>query len=114
MTMEQPGADKRKFSRIPFKRTVKYRLDINQEPIAESSQDLGLGGLRIRSNEFIPVGQILEVGVQLVDSGEVVRLPARVKWVRYNPYSESYQLGLEFEQGELYPLSRISRFLSNP
>lgn len=113
MTLEQPGSDKRKFSRIPFKRAVKYRIDINQEPKAESSQDLSQGGLRINSSQFVPVGEVLELGVQLVDSGEVVRLPARVKWVRYNPYSESYQLGLEFEQGDLYPLSRISRFLDN-
>ena len=104
------GTEGRKYPRVPFKKGVKCQLQGVEASTGELAQDLSEGGIRIRSNEFIPVGQEISVGIQLKDSDEVIEVIGRVVWVRFVPYTEVYQLGIEFNQDATYPRARIGRF----
>jgi c-di-GMP-binding flagellar brake protein YcgR len=104
------GSESRKYPRVAFKKAVRYQLRGDEDLLGEVAQDLSEGGIRIRSNVFIPVGQEVRVGVQLSDSDQIVEVSGRVVWVRFNPYSEVYQVGIEFSSESAFSRWRISRF----
>jgi Tfp pilus assembly protein PilZ len=108
------GSENRKYPRVSFKRAVKFKRITADSYCGELAQDLSEGGIRVRSNVFISVGEQVSLGIQLKDSDQVVEVIGRVKWVRFNPHSEMYQLGVEFDDAEtVYSRSRINRFISS-
>jgi Tfp pilus assembly protein PilZ len=114
MEIFRSSSENRKHPRVSFKRAVKVKLVEADISCGELAQDLSEGGIRVRSNVFIPVGEQVSVGLQLKDSDKVVELIGTVKWVRINPLSESYQLGVEFADADMaYSRSRINRFISS-
>ncbi len=109
------NSENRKYPRISFKRAVKFKVTVSDSFSGEIAQDLSAGGIRIRSHAFIPVGEQVSLGIQLKDSDQVVEVVGRVKWIRYNPHSESYQIGVEFaEDAMLFSRARIHRFINSP
>ncbi|NTV29038.1 MAG: PilZ domain-containing protein [Candidatus Omnitrophica bacterium] len=104
------GAENRKYPRVPFKRSVKCTIGKDDVQTGEIAQDLSEGGIRIRSNLFISLGQEVNLSLQLHEAEEIVEVTGRVVWVRYIPHSEIYQVGIEFAQEAEAPRSRIGRF----
>ncbi|NLE65309.1 MAG: PilZ domain-containing protein [Elusimicrobia bacterium] len=107
----QTGVEQRKFPRVAFRSPIKIRLPEGDMDMGELAQDISLGGIRVRSTDFVPLGSVLRVMVQFSAEEKTVEVRARVVWVRYFPQSEVYQLGLEFV-GEM-PLTgeRIAVFV---
>lgn len=104
------GLEHRKYPRVPFKKGVKCRLFAEDVQNGELAQDLSEGGIRIRSNVFIPMGEAISLGIQLSETEEVVEIVGRVVWVRFVPYSEVYQVGVEFVKDAAFSRWRIGRF----
>ena len=63
------------------------------------------------SPEFIPVNSLVSVQIQLKDREKMIDVEGRVRWVRYNPMTETYQLGLEFSDDAAFQRAMISEFI---
>ncbi len=103
--------DARKFRRVPFTRPVRFDA-LNQERFSgHLAQDLSQGGLRCFSHEFVPVNTLVNLQIQLKDRMKVIDLQGRVVWVRFQPMTETYQLGLEFLDQAVFQRETISDFV---
>ncbi len=95
---------RRKFKRVAFREAVRYQ--IREGFIPESSQgnswggccgcDLSEGGARLHMNDFVPLNARVSVSFQM-GSDCINDLEGKVVWVQKVPCSESYQMGLEFD-----------------
>ena len=110
MDANQTGVENRKFVRVPFKCPVKYRLNDQDVFSGELAQDLSTGGMRLRSNAFIPLHASVKIQVQFSPSSEVLDIEGDVVWVRTLPYGEIFQVGLKFNDGFL-SRSRIAQYV---
>ena len=104
-------SDGRRFTRIPFKRPVRFSAFNGERCDSHIAQDLSQGGLRMLSSEFIPVHSVVSVQIQLKDREKVMDVQGRVVWVRYNPMTETYQMGLEFADDAAFQRAMISEFI---
>lgn len=93
---EQNAAERRAFKRVIHAEPVQLQLTEYTPPVGSLAKDLSEGGLRLRINEFIPLGTEISVNVQLAP-GKLVESTAEVVWISQIPHSESYQVGLEFQ-----------------
>ena len=75
------------------------------------SKNLGLGGVRILYNKFIPRDSALKVNVNLI--GRVVSLKAKVVWCNKQRIADRYAAGLEFVEVNKRNQRDISQFLDN-
>ena len=105
------NTDGRRFTRIPFKRSVRFGASHDDLSSSHIAQDLSQGGLRMLSSEFIPVHSLVGIQIQLKDTEKVMDVQARVVWVRYNPMTETYQMGLEFTEDAAFQRALISEFI---
>lgn len=114
MEIFKNGTENRKYPRVPYKNGIKFKAEKAEVAFSEAAQDLSAGGIRLRSSVFIPVGETVSVGIQLQDK-QVIEVIGKVVWVRYNPYAENYQLGVEFSQCDAQALSRsrINRLIDS-
>jgi len=101
----------RRFSRVPFKRAVRFSTLNSERSDSHIAQDLSQGGLRMLSSEFIPVHSLVSIQIQLKDREKVMDVQGRVVWVRYNPMTETYQMGLEFDDDAAFQRTMISEFI---
>jgi Tfp pilus assembly protein PilZ len=90
------GSDHRQFNRAPFNRAVKFTMDTQAVMARQLARDISQGGIRVNSNEFVALGSIVKVFVQLQDQGRQWGLNGKVVWVRYVPRFQVYELGLQF------------------
>jgi hypothetical protein len=92
----KPGIDKRRYPRLKARVLYKPAKLIGQK---RQVPDISLGGMRIFSFKFHPVGATLHIELSL-PSGQTAVAVTRVVWVdAYPKDSEApYELGLEFIQ----------------
>ena len=110
------GQEHRKYPRVSYKEGVQCKGREAEVFQGELAQDLSSGGIRIRSNMFFPVGEQISIGIRLMDNGRVGRMVeavGKVVWVRFNPYSDYYQIGVEFENNSNFTRSRINGFIGS-
>ena len=105
------NTDSRRFTRVPFKRPVRFSAFNSSQTVSHIAQDLSQGGLRMLSSEFIPVNSLVGIQIQLKDREMVMDVQGRVVWVRYNPMTETYQMGLEFADDAAFQRMMISEFI---
>jgi PilZ domain. len=103
----------RRFTRVPFKRAVRFSTPNSERSDSHIAQDLSQGGLRMLSSEFIPVHSLVSIQIQLKDREKVMDVQGRVVWVRYNPMTETYQMGLEFADNAAFQRAMISEFIQS-
>ncbi len=111
MAMATKTIDVRRFKRVFFKRPVKVKPQGQEVFEGNLAQDLSQGGVRVFASEFVPLNSLVTVQVQLKDASKVLELQGRVAWVRFNPFSEDYQIGLEFAGDKLRTCEVIGRFI---
>ncbi|MCE7869060.1 PilZ domain-containing protein [bacterium CPR1] len=58
--------------------------------------DCSLSGLQLQTDGPLPVGQVIQLSLDLRESGEPVPCLARVAWCRHAPDDGKYRVGLEF------------------
>ena len=113
MDLMSRDVDARKFRRVPFSRSVRLNA-LNQGQFSgHLAQDISQGGIRVTSYEFVPVNTLINVRIQLKDTMRVMDLQGRVVWVRFQPMTETYQLGLEFSDQAVYQRDTISNYISS-
>lgn len=73
------------------------------------TQDVSLGGARIRTDKYFPVGTRLRVSLTLSRIREIIRLDAEVRWISPLFEGELYDMGVEFDHkvhGDIMTLIR--------
>jgi len=61
--------------------------------------DISKGGMRLRSNDFVPLSTEMVFRVPLGPE-DVVEMAGEVVWTQKYPHAESYQLGVQFLEKE--------------
>jgi c-di-GMP-binding flagellar brake protein YcgR len=103
----------RRFARVPFRRSVRFSMPHRERVDSHMAQDLSQGGLRMLSSEFIPVHSLVNIQIQLKDREKVMDVQGQVVWVRYNPMTETYQMGLQFADNAAFQRAMISEFIQS-
>lgn len=91
--------EKRRFKRMMFREPVQLRLGESQASAGLSS-DISEGGIRLNISHFIPLHAELSISMHFFNQRRMECL-AKVVWVRQLPYSERYQVGLQFSDESL-------------
>jgi c-di-GMP-binding flagellar brake protein YcgR len=87
--------EKRRYRRVNFREPVLYRPLNSQQETGCLGYDISSGGVRCAVNDFIPLGQELNLTLHLKNE-QVVELTGRIVWIQKSPHSENYQVGLRF------------------
>ncbi len=86
--------NKRQHPRFEFCEPVGYHKP-QQTPHGSLASNISQGGVKLTVYEFIPIGSMLEMQVQLPDL-KTVNVKGRVMWVNEIAYSERYEIGVQF------------------
>lgn len=88
--------NRRKYHRYPYPSKLGYRLASKASQMYEASTiNISAGGLCLSLNQHLPVGQRIEIGVNILP---VFCKTARVCWIKKTA-DDSYIAGLEFCAG---------------
>ena len=88
--------EKRRFPRFSFKEPVGYLRTEGLPENGSLGEDLSPGGVRIRVPEFIPLRTVLNLKIHLNNPVRVMDVKGQVVWVRQVPYSDTYDIGIQF------------------
>lgn len=89
----QPEGALRQSPRIPYRTGV---VGPNLPNYKALTLDCSLSGLQLQTDGALPVGEILQLNLDLRDNAEPVKCEARVAWCRHVPEDAKYRVGLEF------------------
>lgn len=65
-------------------------------PIHAYTQDISISGVQICSNLDPPVGQVIQIVIELKGNDEPIRLDGRVIWIRKHETGNNFDIGVEF------------------
>lgn len=114
MFIEEPVVtEKRRFRRVQFRDPVSYRTsDINGFGGC-LAYDISEGGMKINFNDFVPIDNEMILQMRLNKIPKVVETTARVVWVQQVPYSDRYQMGLQFTESDPIAQEEIRSYVKS-
>lgn len=106
--------ERRRFQRVAFNLPLQYK---NLRKIGESyagslSKDIGEGGVRFKSNEFISLACRLVVEITLPTLTKPIKAISKVAWIKKIPTSDEYELGNQFLEMTKDDKHHIADFVS--
>lgn len=60
------------------------------------TKDISLGGLRIQADTHLPVDTLARIELSLPKIKKIIKVRARVRWIKGLEDDEAYEMGLEF------------------
>jgi len=91
---------------------LKDPRNTNGQPPAEAfTYDISIGGARIHSMEPFDVGSLVRLQIELIRSGESLRVEGLVKWRKREPSSSVYELGVEFQHTSMVTVLALMKSL---
>ncbi len=97
---EKTQVEKRRFRRARFSDAISYRLkDVNHFGGCLGC-DISEGGVRIQFNDFVPINTEMVLQMKLSNIPKVIDVTGRVVWLQQVPYSDRYQIGLQFTKAD--------------
>ncbi len=105
--------EQRRSLRLNFRDSVHFRVDTHALPKGCASVDLSEGGIRIYSNDLIPLDTVMQLRINFQDSSKFADVHGKVAWVRIIPHSERYEIGIEFVNTKMCvdSIEEIKRYL---
>ena len=73
--------------------------------------DLSLGGARLHTAESFEVGTLLRLQIELVRTGETLRVEGVVKWRRWEDAANVYEMGVEFQHTSMVTVLSLMKNL---
>ncbi len=106
------SSERRNFNRIRLAQPVQCRLKDWEEQRGALSCDISEGGMRLNSTSFLPLHTEVLLKIQLSHE-QVVECRSQVVWIQRIPFTERYQVGLEFIQDKnfIYTQKQIQKCL---
>jgi Tfp pilus assembly protein PilZ len=108
--MMDTDKDVRKHSRSPLEVTVDWQVVGSDDVIWSATDDIGAGGLRVRTLTPPVVGTEVVLVLKVHPEDEPIRLPAHVAWTRLN--EEFCGMGLAFDSIEPEAATRLQALLA--
>jgi type IV pilus assembly protein PilZ len=102
----------RKHDRVMKRLTVKYKD--HQTLVAAVTSNLSAGGVFIRTENPLSVGERFLIALDLDDPGETLEIPCQVKWTREKTSdirSEPPGMGVEFSELSQKNAQLLKRYL---
>ncbi len=95
--------NQRKFPRVAFRDPVTCRIpgavpfgeNVNRDIGGCVCFDISRGGMRLRTNDFIPLSTEVVFSVPL-GKEDVAEVAGKVVWAQKYPHAEQYQIGVRF------------------
>jgi len=114
--MNVKGLDKRdslgnrEFHRMRYPIPIRFGGERNrfQDSLMK---DIGGGGVRLLSREFMPVDSKVKIEFFLTPASEALTAVGRVVWVTKVPYSSQHEVGIQFLDISEPNQNRIQRFV---
>jgi len=103
--------EKRKHRRVRISFPVRCETLQSRKPFYTVFKDISKGGLKIITEEFIGVNNLIKFEINLIDT--LIRGKGRIAWCNSQPYSERYWAGIEFTDIDALAEKKLSNFLSN-
>lgn len=102
--MTWDGRNRRKFPRVIYPCLIKIQGTQDQgakNAILTHTENLSIGGVRIVLKNPIPMATILDIEIDLVDTGDIVSCVGKVVWLEQRSKIEAdkpsfYDIGIEF------------------
>ena len=86
---------KREFKRMRYPIPVRFGGDASR--FRDSlMKDLGAGGIRLLSRDFLPIDSKLKLEFFLTPASEALMAVGRVVWIQKLPYSYQHEVGIQF------------------
>ena len=98
--------NKTKISRLEHARESK-----GHPPVEGFTYDISLGGARIHSLEAFEVGTLLRLEIELVRTGDILRVEGIVRWRKTDDLSKIHELGVEFQHASMVTVLALMRAL---
>jgi len=86
--------ENRKRPRFRIANTVRCEDLIDNRPFYTVIRDISSGGIKLTSEDFIGIDRQVRVKINLVDAS--VEGLGKVVWCNQQPYSNRFQIGIEF------------------
>ncbi|MFC1576985.1 PilZ domain-containing protein [Candidatus Omnitrophota bacterium] len=98
MEARQEVQDKRRFPRMELKVTLGYKdlKKLGRPSINVVTTDLGEGGVRFQSDQFISLACRLIVEIKIPTAQKPIRAISKVAWIKKVPLSDQYDIGNQF------------------
>ena len=89
--------EKRRFQRMDSNLPLRYKnLKTATVPMASVTKDIGEGGIRFKTSEFISLACRLVVEITLPMVPKPIKAISKVAWIRKLSSGEQYELGNQF------------------
>ena len=80
-------------------------------PVEAFTYDISIGGARIHSMEGFDVGSLIRLQIDLVRSGESLRVEGLVKWRKRDQASSVCEMGIEFQHTSMVTVLALMKAL---
>ena len=101
---ENPRVEKRKTIRAKFSDAINYQFKDTNDFGGCLAYDISEGGIKIAFNDFVPVNTEMILQMKLRNIPKVIDVTGRVVWAQRIPFSDRYQVGLQFTKTD--PISQ--------
>ena len=91
--------NRRHYQRVRFAEPIRFEQN---DPIRFGGSlglDISKGGLRLRFNDYVPVGTEITLQITLPND-ELIECAGTIRWESKEPYNDAYQAGIEFSASE--------------
>lgn len=102
--------EKRQALRISVKFPIRYKIRRGGFFASALTNDLSLSGLRVNADRFFPLG--INLNLELNILSRVINPVGRVIWSQPQPYSNRYQMGIEFVEINSQDKNYLSDYIS--
>ena len=106
-------AEKRRFKRVQFRDPVKYHFRDISNFGGCLAYDISEGGMRINFFDFVPVNTEMNFQLKLSSIPKLIDVTGRVVWLQQVPYSDRYQIGLQFTEPDTLSREEIRSYVKS-
>jgi hypothetical protein len=109
----KPRKDRRfkQWNKTSITALIDPRNSNGHPPVEAFTYDLSLGGARLHSAGSFDVGVLLRLQIELVRTGEVLRVECVVKWCRWDASLNVFELGVAFEHTSMVTVLTLMKNL---
>lgn len=113
------GRNRRKFPRVMFPCLIKVRCDKKDtDVVLTHTENLSVGGVRIILKNPIDLGVVIDLEIDLMDTGESLKCKAKVVWLEKRKSDSEfkpdfYDIGVEFQNVDEHNKKRLEVIINH-
>lgn len=101
----------KQWNKTKITRLEHARASSGHPPTEAFTYDISLGGARIHAMEAFEVGTLLRLDIELVRTGDLLRVEGIVRWRKRDDLSKIHELGIEFQHASMVTVVALMRAL---